>query len=237
MGKNQWRAELTGRQWQHVEKTSKGSIQERKIRVVFLHAGGSANATPVHNHMNGTVRLEPNALLIRSKLTESQHLQAEEPPAYRSPSPTYASPGPEVTPSQNRSVATPVGPYNTIDERPTDNQHLGDARASAFNPAASSLQDRVTAAASSITNAIPTSGEDVKAQLAEAKAQILKLKEQAEQQVLRQRKSDTVNQDSRNRIGTGTTGMGVQQQLAEGVPVPIVAALCLLSFLLAYFFF
>jgi hypothetical protein len=31
--------------------------------------------------------------------------------------------------------------------------------------------------------------------------------------------------------------MGVQQQPAEGVPVPIVAALCLLTFLLAYFFF
>jgi hypothetical protein len=31
--------------------------------------------------------------------------------------------------------------------------------------------------------------------------------------------------------------MGVQTPPSEGVPVQIVAALCLLSFLLAYFFF
>ena len=219
-----------------MEKTSKGSIQERKIRVVFLQAGDSSSATPVHNHMNGTVRPLDYILPIRPKLTEIKRLQADEPPAYRSPSPTYASPGPEVTPSQSRSVTAPVGPYNTVDETPADNQHLGDARASAFNPTSSSPQNTIAAAASSITNAIP-SGEDVKAQLAEAKAQILKLKEQAEEQVLRQRKSDALNQDSKARISTGTTGMGVRRQPAEGVPVPIVAALCLLSFLLAYFFF
>lgn len=84
---------------------------------------------------------------------------------------------------------------------------------------------------------MPTSTEDLRAQLSEAKAQILKLKQQAEDQGLRQRKSDAVNQDSRERITTGTTGMGIQQQPADGVPVQIVAALCLLSFLLAYFLF
>ena len=84
---------------------------------------------------------------------------------------------------------------------------------------------------------MPTSTEDLRVQLSEAKAQILKLKQQAEEQSLRQRKSDAINQDSRERITTGTTGMGIQQQPADGVPVQIVAALCLLSFLLAYFFF
>lgn len=42
--------------WQNVEKTSKWAIQERKIRVLFLPADGSA-ATPRHNSVNGTVRL------------------------------------------------------------------------------------------------------------------------------------------------------------------------------------
>lgn len=84
---------------------------------------------------------------------------------------------------------------------------------------------------------MPISTEDLRVQLSEAKGQILRLKQQAEDQVLRQRKSDAVNQDSRERITTGTTGMGIQQQPADGVPVQIVAALCLLSFLLAYFFF
>lgn len=138
---------------------------------------------------------------------------------------------------QNRSVTAPIGSYSTIDSRPADNKHPGDTRESATNPATSSPQNRATAAVSTIANAIPTSGEDLKAQLAEAKATISKLSQQAEEQVLRLRKSDAVNQDSRERITTGTTGMGVQQQPAEGVPVPIVAALCLLTFLLAYFFF
>jgi len=93
------------------------------------------------------------------------------------------------------------------------------------------------AAASSITNAMPTSGDDLRAQLDQAKATISRLTQQSEEQGLRQRKADAVNQDSRERISTGTTGMGVQQQPAEGVPVQIVAALCLLSFLLAYFLF
>lgn len=74
-------------------------------------------------------------------------------------------------------------------------------------------------------------------QLAQAKSTIARLTSQNEEQGLRQRKSDAVNQDARERITTGTTGMGVQQQPADGVPVQIVAALCLLSFLLAYFFF
>ena len=84
---------------------------------------------------------------------------------------------------------------------------------------------------------MPTSGEDVKAQLAQAQEKIKALTSQMDEQGLRQRKTDAVNQDSRERITTGTTGMGIQQQPADGVPVQIVAALCLLSFLLAYFFF
>lgn len=99
--------------------------------------------------------------------------------------------------------------------------------------AAASAQSTVASAA----NAVPTSGEDLKAQLAQAKATITRLTQQTEEQGLRQRKTEAVNQDSRERISTGTTGMGIQQQPADGVPVQIVAALCLLSFLLAYFLF
>lgn len=86
-------------------------------------------------------------------------------------------------------------------------------------------------------NTAPTNGDDTKAQLAQARDQNQALKSQVEEQGLKQRKTDAVNQDSRERITTGTTGMGIQQQPADGVPVQIVAALCLLSFLLAYFLF
>ena len=84
---------------------------------------------------------------------------------------------------------------------------------------------------------MPTSQEQLQDQLSKANATIASLRQQADEQVLRQRKSDAINQDSKERITTGTTGMGVQQQPADGVPVQIVAALCLLSFLLAYFLF
>ena len=105
------------------------------------------------------------------------------------------------------------------------------------NNAAASTSAAISGAATSVANAVPTSSEELQAQLAQAKAQIAKLTSSNNDQSLRQRKADAVNQDARERITTGTTGMGVQQQPADGVPVQIVAALCLLSFLLAYFFF
>ena len=98
-------------------------------------------------------------------------------------------------------------------------------------------QSTVSNATSAALAAVPTSGDDLRAQLAQAKATIARLTQQNEEQGLKQRKAEAVNQDSRERITSGTTGMGVQQQPGDGVPVQIVAALCLLSFLLAYFLF
>ena len=77
----------------------------------------------------------------------------------------------------------------------------------------------------------------MKAQLAQANEKIKSLTGQVQDQGLRQRKAEGVAKDSKDRITSGLTGQGVAQQPAEGVPVQIVAALCLLSFLLAYFFF
>ena len=146
------------------------------------------------------------------------------------------SPSPEAVTPQRVSTATPVGSVSRPESRPADSKHLGDAVESAHNPATSGQQSTVAVAASGVANAVPTSSAELKAQLAEAKATISKLRQQAEQG-LRQRKSDAVNKDSKERITMGTTDMGVQQAPAAGVPVQIVAGLCLLSFLLAYFFF
>ena len=160
-------------------------------------------------------------------LTSMQHPGGDAAPAYGSPSPSYGSPAPEVSPSA-RSAKTP-------DSRPnTNNKNIAEL---VSNAPAASTQSTIGAAVSSVANAVPVSADDVRAQLAQAKATIARMTQQSEEQGLRQRKTDAVNQDSKERITTGTTGMGVQQQLADGVPVQIVAALCLLSFLLAYFFF
>ena len=209
-----------------MEKISKGSIEERKIRVVFLPADGTAS-TPQHNHVNGTVRVELGRATFVKRLITSQHLGNDAPPAYGSPAPSYGSPGPEAVTPSTRSANT-AGSDSFNDSKST---------AESASNAVASTQSTVGAAASSIANSVPTSGDDVRTQLAQAKATIARLTQQSEEQGLRQRKTDAVNQDSRERITTGTTGLGVQQQPADGVPVQIVAALCLLSFLLAYFLF
>jgi hypothetical protein len=131
-----------------------------------------------------------------------------------------------------------VGAVSRPEERPVDNKHLGEIVQTASNPAT----DRYTTYSDSSTtqsfmNSIPTSTDYVKAKLAEAQATIARMSQERDEQGLRQRKTDAVNQDSKERISAGTTGLGVQKAPAGGVPVQIVAALCLLCFLIAYFFF
>ena len=158
------------------------------------------------------------------QINGGQHL--DEPSSYGSP---------EASTPQRQSSAA-VGSVSKPESKPEGAKDLGQIRDSATNPA-TSPKSSVGAAVASVSNAIPTSSEDIKAQLAEAKATITRLRQQVEEQGLRQRKSDAVAQDANERITTGTTGQGVQRVPAGGVPVQIVAGLCLLSFLLAYFFF
>lgn len=106
----------------------------------------------------------------------------------------------------------------------------------ANDDATAGQQSALGAAVSSIASVIPSS-DDIHAQLENAKATIARMTSQNQEQGLRQRKSDVVNQDSKGRISSGTTGIGFPQVSPTGVPVPIVAALCLLSFLLAYLLF
>jgi hypothetical protein len=74
--------------------------------------------------------------------------------------------------------------------------------------------------------------EELKAQLAQAQATIASYGQEGG---LRLRKA--VGASSTVAASTGSTDVNVQQQVAGGVPVQVVAALCLISFLLAYFFF
>ncbi|KAF2709175.1 VAMP-associated protein [Pleomassaria siparia CBS 279.74] len=190
--------------WSHTEQTNKSAIQEKKIRVLFLPAD---DATLSARRNNGSSQHEERSLL--------------------------SSPSPEaVTPQRQRgsSVAT-----NSSVQRPEsrylDSKSTGEARETTRAPTPSSnLKSSVTAAASTVVNAVPTSTAELQAQLAEAKAQIVKLTQQSDSG-LRQRKPDSSNQ-STQKLATAT-----QHAPAGGVPVQIVAGLCLLSFLLAYFLF
>lgn len=144
-------------------------------------------------------------------------------PSQYSPSPDAVTPHPSST----------LGAMSTPESRPAGSKDLGEAKESAFNPA--TAQVPFQQAAQRVANAIPLSTEDVKAQLAEAQVQIARLKDQlAEQTGLRQRKPTTEKSSSE-----GTSGMQQVQRQAEasGVSVQVVAILCLISFLIAYFLF
>lgn len=147
--------------------------------------------------------------------------------AHREEHTTLSSPSPDVfTPSRGSSEAPAA---HTPASRPVE-KNLGQAKDSA-QTSVEGLKATVNAAAAGIANAVPTSGEDVQAQLAEAKATIARLTQQVQESSgMRQRKSE------KGQLATATAPH-VQQAPAGGVPVQIVAGLCLVSFLLAYFLF
>jgi len=185
-------------QWSHIEQTAKSSIQEKKIRVIFLPSDGSA-ATP-HRAVNG--------------IGGSQH---DGTPSQRSPSPEAVTP--------RHSTIAPAA--SSSERAPTSSTSAGPG--SAGGSSNGGPQTMMGAAAASLP-----SSDDMKRQLEEAKNTIARLQQQASEG-LRQRKPETSSGDK--GLSSGSTSMGVQQTPAGGVPVQIVAGLCLLSFLLAYFFF
>lgn len=221
-------------QWASVEKSAKDDIQERKIRVVFLPSDGSTNAAPPsHNDINGSVSYLKYILLPTTKYVQQYHPD-EAPPAYGSPDTSFishAATTPQTQAVEGYGVAASQG-----GSRLSEYRDPSDAKENASS-VASNIKSTLGSVATCTSNAAPKSGGELHSQLDQAKATVSNLKSQGEEQVRKQRISDAVNQDSRERITTGTTGMGIQQQPADGVPVQIVAALCLLSFLLAYFFF
>lgn len=190
--------------WSGIETTAKSSIQEKKIRVVFLPANGQQHQT------NG----------VASSSLDNSHYSEDQPPAYSSPNSPQA-----VTPQRSN----PIGPVSTYDEKPDGAKSRGDAVNSAHNPAQSS---GFAGAAAAVTSAIPTSQDDLRRQLDDAKATISRLQEQASSG-LRQRNVG----GSGEKSSTAQSGLAPKATTTGGVSVPIVALLCLLCFLIAYFFF
>lgn len=170
--------------WSNVEKTSKSSIQERKIRVSFLPPGSSTTGAQA----NG--------------VSHEEH-----PPAYSSPTTVYGSPTAAST-GDTKSATT-----------------ADSARGSVANAAEAT---GITGAAAAIANAMPQSTDDVKQQLAAAQARIQELSSQLADPQVRQRKVA----EAQEKVQTV-----IQQSQDSGVPIHIVAALCLVSFLIAYLFF
>jgi len=186
----------------HTEE-DKESVQEKKIRVVYTAAGSAQVSTPVKGGSNGL---------------DGTHSSDNAPPAYttRSPSPEQATYTPD-----NRAPAT--HPAVKLEDKPRDIKSLGDAKASAFNPANSSNL------ATTVKEAVPMSYDEMKAKLLEAQATIASYAQEGGIRMRQVAKGETGNKtvdDVAHRV-----------QASQGVPLQIVAALCLVSFLLAYLFF
>ena len=133
----------------------------------------------------------------------------EEPPAYSSPTPQFGSP------SAHTPAATSTGAKSVNEPKAT-------------TPSPAQQSSTMGNAYATVTNVVPTSSEELQQQLAAAKEQISKLTSQLSDPQLRQRKV----QEASEKMQTV-----VQQSNESGVPLQIVAGLCLLSFLIAYLFF
>jgi hypothetical protein len=116
-----------------------------------------------------------------------------------------------------------VDPESTLDSETTGNK-IDEAKASTTNHSVSSNSEEVA-----LSTNEATSVEELQAQLAQAKATIAAY---AQEGGLRMRKSTGSSKDD----SRATTEL-IQQQTAAGVPIQVVAVLCLVSFLLAYLFF
>ncbi|KAH7266076.1 PapD-like protein [Fusarium solani] len=132
---------------------------------------------------------------------------------------TYSSP---VAKEESPSAAAPP-PYQSEhvpeeDEKPQP----------AEDPEPKSTVAQATAA---VKEAAEVSYEELKAKLAQAEAQIVSLRETG----LRQRNVKPASSEDEKRPMLQTAQ--AVQQTVEGVPVQMAAILCLISFLLAYFFF
>lgn len=139
---------------------------------------------------------------------------------------SQANSAPDATPAaaylspQTEEQATPDAKYRNAAQEPSTETKPADNKVSAA----------ITTGATAVSNAIP-SYDDLKAQLADAQT---KLASYAQESGLRLRKPAGGQEAT---TPEGTTEVAQRAHATEGVPIQIVAALCLISFLLAYLFF
>ena len=189
---------------------------EKKIRVNWLASDSSFASDASKLGANDSVRRDPQPVTHARKLTTPTQVLEEEPPAYTSPGGNFETPAPGK--KNVADQASPIPPPDFSEKTKSE------------SPQPSEPVSAFATAKAAVVGAIPSSDE-LKAQLADANAQIQRLKDRLADQGLRQRKTGT---EAKAAPATMT------QQHApavSGVPVQMVAGLCLLSFLIAYFFF
>ncbi|KAL2833376.1 PapD-like protein [Aspergillus cavernicola] len=142
--------------------------------------------------------------------------QDDDLPAYSSPKGDYETPAAALSKSNSETSPIPAPDFNDSVKREFSTPQVN--------------ENKATSAKSPTTGNGKANAEN-DARLSEANAQIQRLKEKLADQGLRQRKIGGETEVSPAAL------VQQQAQSIEGVPVKVVASLCLLSFLVAYLFF
>ncbi|KAL4755222.1 hypothetical protein BDW72DRAFT_164393 [Aspergillus terricola var. indicus] len=152
---------------------------------------------------------------IKQDDTNGTNAQNDEPPSYSSPKGDFETPAANLAKSPNTTSPIPAPDFNESVKREFQTPQVSESKAASAKSSAASNAKQI----------------DYEARLAEANAQIQRLKDKLADQGLRHRKIGGESEKS-------PAALAQQGQSVEaGVPVRIVAGLCLLSFLIAYFFF
>ncbi|KAL8409636.1 hypothetical protein RB594_007912 [Gaeumannomyces avenae] len=202
----------------------KSSIQERKIRVSFLPAdngSGAVATTPARSKSPGSgVSSGRNShfwLCSADSDAQGDATPDVAPPSYSSPA---------AHPPASRQSLQPE-PSPSADKRKTLYHE------SPLSTAVTDATSALSAATAQVSNSKPV--EQVKEKVAEAKSAVAV---KVEDSGLKQRKLPSAVKSAPSAPAPVTqVHPAARQETIQGVPVHVVAALCLLSFLLAYFFF
>jgi hypothetical protein len=181
-----------------LESTEKSQLQERKIRVNWLAAGGETDGATDSARFAAVTPSKPSAA--------NGNLDTPE------PSRTFSSPRTSAEP--NSPPLAPPSYSETAKEE----------------EAKPDIKSTIAQAAATVSDTAQVTYEELKAKLVQAEAQVAKLTESG----LRQRNVKSAVEDAKKPAGEMAQAV---KQTVEGVPVQIAALLCLVSFLLAYFFF
>jgi len=196
----------------------KSDILEKKIRVVWQPASGEdqsgAAVTPArHSLANGVCSyISETSRPELTKLAQVEATPEVPPPAYSSPQEdtTIASPSQAEPEWKRESKREPTQEPET---------------APSTIPVPSISQVKSTAA---------DTFEELKDKLAKAEATIASLKDQASSGLKQRKPTSTTEEKAAAPVQALAQAA---RQGTEGVPIQIVATLCLVSFLLAYFLF
>ncbi|KAG5939295.1 hypothetical protein E4U60_000954 [Claviceps pazoutovae] len=153
--------------------------------------------------------------------------------AQSTPSRASASNGASETPSAPRSFFSPSAGHASAAASSGPPPYTSDDAAAEKDEDAKSVtqsKSTVSQATAAVSETAKLTYDELKTMLAQAEAQLLSLKDGG----LRQRNVKSTSSDEKAPRGQNTHPVEHQP---EGVPVQIVAILCLISFLLAYFFF